>query len=471
MAVTPPVLLGTSGAGRRTGSSTVPLTFSHTVPTGTDSLIIAIVFTDFFAADVTVTFGAVPVPCIQLPPQGNVASDVRLYELLNPPPGTATISATPTNNCSMAGIAWNIGHYGCIRWMNGNGVNVGPFPDPAQTIYTHPTDLVFDLVDARNSTSFVPVGAVSLLADLSAADAFAKCASAHWPTTPLVDELTPTHWVMTPPTNFGQVVIAIAGFDDAPPAGAPYAIGRATDFMNPTSGAGAGAAINEYYWKHEVLSTHRFLVVLVGEENEGGAGQVNSVTYAGIPLTPLVIDVPSDRSLWYLENAPVGIDYVRVSNSHFWRFSGSAYSLDTDGIIAYAVRNTQTDVLAVPAAPGAIVIDLISMENTTIINNLRGTPSLGQVQLYQQPINLFMQNGALGFGGVSGLGSWAISDANIYNMGWVLVPDSVSQQIAFSFVGNEPPPPPPGREGCPDQLDLLPADGDGCSNQLAPQAV
>jgi len=480
MPTPPAVLLGTVGSGRQTVNNT-PLTFPHTVAADTDALLVFAGWVDFFVSGPpTVTYGGVDVPALWT---DGVTTEVRPTWFLLPYPtaGTANVVVTPAGVPflgSLTGFALNLGAYGGIRFGEADLDNIPPFVDPSGAVYNSSTDLVIDVVVSRlqSGVTFTPgMGQTLLVAQDGFADTAAKCAASQG----VGAASTAFSWTLTPAAEFFHFMLAIKGLDGVP-AGAPTSVGPVTNTQTlgqqPADTSGPKAA---WRWRHEVPSTHRFLAVLI-ETFDSVFTPVTGVTFTLPGGSPQSLTFrPQDAvpgptningSLWYLENAPVGIGYIQVTLAARRWFDAGAYSLNVAtgaaDLIACVARSGLTASLDVPSLSGAIVLDLIKAHGEP---SQTFDPAIGQTRWFAQPI----YNAGPNISGQTeeGAGSMATASGATTTMAWTPTPLTTTEQIGFSFLGVAPPPPPPTSIGCPNSLPVPAVTGTGCSGQVSSPAV
>ncbi len=452
----PPTLVGAVTPFRNTTIGPRTESFSHTVPAGANALVVNLGYELFGGVAAPITWGGVEVPLLVMwgPSQ---AQKPAIYLLWNPAPGTASIEITMTSAFARGIDVWayNIANLGGAKFGDCTFANTAPgFPSgrsPVGDIYTAPTDLVVTWMSTMaGSATFTPLDGQTLLVAQSAGDLFPKLAGAYQPT--VIDGLTETDWSFGPGTDQSEFIGLVNAWSGVTgtPEGAPYALGPVSGTFTTSSQPapessydGAGHANGEQ-WQclHTVPSTHRTLVVLAGHH----FGALSGVTYAGVPMvrydTP---DVPDTRSMWVLEDAPVGTDFVQATTSLTRSYVVfGAYSLASQGILAVnSVAGPGP--LIVDSQPDAIVVSLVDDRGT---QDMVYTPDAGHTLLFALPmhynngvpqVNNSLDNGA---------SDYIIATDVTTTITWTLTPPFFpTVLIAFSFIpGIEPPPPDcPGR--------------------------
>lgn len=484
MSVVTPTILGTASAGRASGPTggSYTATFSHTVPAGTNALVVAGAY-DYFAGDPpTVTWNGLVVPRWH-----NLFAGERpcLYILIDPPPGTGNvvIPGSPVHGGSVCGAALNVANFAGIRWIEYPFAGFFAPTHQSTHIYTQATDLLFDAFiwdgfgPISGATATPDPGQTLLVSQSGLSDgalliACSQGVPVDMGAPPTQGNYSTMGWSTSVSAFWSHYVIAFKGLDTAAPVGMPSSVGRMTHTDTVDQQAPPPdilPANTPWRWRHEVPSTHRFLVVTAVTWDEDPV----AVTFqpdggAAVPLT--LVEYGSHAGVFILPDAPVGLGWLRIVLTNDRWFGASAYSLSTSGLIAAVSRIGTFPPLDVPSEPGAIVIDHIGNLDTNWRSFVAVAPQAG---LFYQPIvgNANTQEGVTSPFSMAGAGSWRTADSALTDMGWTITASSnLSRQAGFSFIGITPPPP-SGRTGCPDALPLLPADGEGCSTTIAPEAV
>lgn len=478
--VTGPVSVGRSLPGGIPGAV---LTLPHTVPSGANCLFVMVMWTTFFRDppnQPVVTWLGTPLRTL------HIRAEFSLYQLLSPTPGSGDVVVTGSaaHGTSLGAVAVNIQDYAGIRF--GECVPNAWFSADAQqmriSIYAAASDLVLDFAGwIANGLTIAPLAGQTVLASASGAvgSCGMACSQIDTPVNagvPAVQaNLTSAGWDLSAPLTFNTAssyyILAIKGLDDAAPAGAPGAIGRVTDTMTleqqPPSD-GSAVANNYWQWRHEIPTDYRTLVVLVTWFDTG----VASVAYTpdgGAPQALTQLVQSNSAGCWILENAPIGTGYIRVVLSTQRWYGASAYSIAGQDVTADVFRGgIDPNYMRIDTTPGNLVVDRVGQLTSAF---LQWTPNGGRTPFYSQPIVGSANPHANTTGSNSGSSSYTIAAGNSTDMPWTPSPGAGTfSQSGFTFLGVAPPPP-PGREGCPDSLDVLPADGQGCDTQVAPQAI
>lgn len=478
MAVTPPTIVGPVSIGASvSGLPGNVLTLPHTVPAGAQALYFYLSWDTFFAVIPDVTWMGTPLVLLHMPPTATLRG--CLYQLLNPTPGSGDIVSTASvvHGTSQAGCAFNLTDLGGVRfaefeyrfWFDPD------FDDLDVGIYSDPTDLVLTFPGYYGSAATVtPDPGITVLAAQGGGMALA-CGQVTAPVAVGVPAVqansTRADWTISSiPFNAGATnyTIAFKGLDDAAPAGAPATIGRVTDSMTVEQQPQTGVALadNPWTWRHEVPSTHRTLVVLATWFDTG----VSAVTFQldgglALPLTELV--QANSAGCWILEDAPVGVGYIRVILSVPRWCGAAAYSISGTDVTADVFRGgIDPNYMRIDTTPGNLVVDRIGQQTNEFLS---WTPDSGLV-FFNEPIYGRLNERTNTTGSNSGGSSCRTAIGNSTDMPWTPNPGAATfSQAGFTFLGVEPPP--PERPGCPDSLAVLPADGQGCDTQVAPQAV
>lgn len=470
MAAVPPTLVGPVSSGRNpVNAPGNVITIAHTVPDGTDILLVYVGWDTFFFGPTNrpvVTWQGTTLEVLHQPATSNTPR-ATLYGLIAPAPGSGDIVVTcsPTNGTTSAAIVYNVAGYGGIRFAEyAWAFNFDANANLAQTrIYSDPTDLVIDMPgwDGVSGVTVTPAAGQTVLASDSglAGDTGCKLASSRIdapvatgnPTVP--GNYTQAEWTLSSNSGWTHYLLAIKGIDRDPPPGVPYAIGRLTETMTLEQQPSTGIAVadNPWRWRHEIPSTHRFLAVLVTYFNTA----VSQVFYqpdggAEIALTQFLQS--NSAGAWFLADAPVGLGYVRVVLTGTRWYGAAAYSLATDAIETAATRTSGSiPIVTIPTTPGAIVVDRTGELSIDLQNWTAAAP---QVSQYCQAIYGALNVRTATTGSNSGAGSWRTATDPTTLMTWTADPAvGTSSQIAISFLGGEPEC--PGTRGDP-PIDGLP---------------
>lgn len=177
-----------------------------------------------------------------------------------------------------------------------------------------------------------------------------------------------------------------------------------------TSNSGAKDGVSSLTWNHTCNGVGRILVVGVGS-----LANINSVTYAGLPLTNIngaVGGESSRSSLWYLKNPPVGTASIVVSFASGGRCAGAGISfVGADQLIPIHASNTENgtsnpSVSLTTTIPNTYVVDVLYHSQTS------PNPSAGGGQVVFMSVN----PGSGDFAGAS-YKAWASYGA--VSMSWV----------------------------------------------------
>ncbi len=370
-----------SSSGMTGDTST--FTLSHTVPAGTDRvLIVAVAQQNPSSNHVTsVTYGGVAMAKVAPSWDNNSNNEVSMWFLAAPAVGTANVVAQIRDSSNVLRAEKAV-----VRAVNFTGVDqsdpiristgdMGTSNSITVTVPSVTNDVVFGVVATTgDANAITPTVGTELWEQTTGTGGGDVRSEGAW--TAGASSVTMT-WTTAASKNYTVQAVSLR------PSGAGIASGAGIVIRNFTVPAPVVAA--SLTFSHTVVAgNNRALVVTTGHQDD--ARTVNSVTYGGTTLTKAADRISSDTraTLWYMLAPPVGTANVVVTISGSESLAAMALNLQgvhqttPIGTAATATGNSTAPLVTATSAAGEWVVGALATPG----DSQNASANVGQTSLY-----------------------------------------------------------------------------------------